>query len=284
MPRRSTAKSYVRRSPIKKSGGHAYWSGQIKIALIYMPVHLFNATRRSSTIDLDLLDRRTGERIHHANVLESGKHVNEADIVRGYRTDKGYVYLEKDELQDVKLPSSDVLELTEFVDANTIPIMCFEKPLYVLPDGKSGEEIYITLRDAMRASGKIGIGQLTVRGREELCALLPVKNGLVVELLRYSSELRAPDDFFADLPAAKAKAANVKMAGELIEQLTAPFDPDQYEDHYHEAMMELIYSKQARRQPHYVSAPDKPKNVINLMDALRKSLKKSAHKPPKKAS
>jgi len=293
MPKKSATKSRKSSSYAKgkASGGHAYWSGQIKIALIYMPVHIFNATQRSSAIDLHLVDRRSGERIHYANVLENGKAVDDDDIVRAYETDHGSAYLEKDELHDMKFLSSDIFELTEFVDVDAIPVSLFDKPLYVLPTGKDSEEIYITLRDALLAKGKVGIGQLTVRGREELCALMPVGDGLVIELLRYTSELRSPKQFFSDLPQNKDKAANVKMAEELIDQLSTPLKLDQYEDHYHEALMELISSKQAKRKPHYETAKDKPKNVINLMHALRKSLKsettatkKIVHKPACKVS
>jgi len=279
---RKSFKKSSQRGGAKSGSGHAYWSGQIKIALIYMPVHLYNAVRRNSAaIDLDLIDRKSGERVHHANVLENGDPVADEDIVRGYKTDRGYVYLEKEELQGVKLPSSDILEILQFVDAN-VPFTHFEKPLYVLPSGRGGEEIYVTLRDAMYGAHKIGIGQLTVRGREELCALIPHGDGLVIELLRYAGELRAPEDSFADYARAKAKAADVKMAQELITQLSEPLNLREYEDHYHEAMMELIQSKQARRLPHYETAKAKPKNVVNLMDALRKSLRSS--KPAAKKS
>ncbi len=266
-----------------KAGGHAYWSGQIKIALVYLPVNVFTATKTSAKIALEQVDRNTGEHIHHANVLENGTLVPYEDIIKGYKNDDGsYTLLEKDELDTVKLPSSDVLELTHFVDFADLPFIYFEKPLYIMPKGKSAAEVYTTIRDALKDSNKVGIGQLTVRGREELCAVLPHGNGLVLELLRYGDELKDPDDFFAEFKDSKTKKDNLKLAQALIAQQDSDMNLNDYADHYHDALLELIESKRHKRQPHFEKAAAKPRNVVNFMDALRKSLNTGA--APKKAA
>ena len=250
---------------------HAYWSGQIKIALVYLPVQLQTATRSSSQIDLDQIHGPSGERIHYAKVLEDGTEVEKEDIVKGYKDENGdYIIMTQDEIDNVKLPSSDVLELVQFVDLKSIPLYHFEKPYYITPNGKEAGEIYVTIRDALKKSGKAGIGQLALRGREDLCAVLPYEDGLILEVLRYDNEVKKPDEFFGSITN-KTEADNVEMALELIKKRSSPLKLEKFEDHYHDALLELINSKRENRKPQYVVA-EKPKNVINLMDALRKSL------------
>src|SRR5262249_28740743 len=148
------------------------------------------ATRRSSQLPLHELSRKTGERVHHQNVTEDGKFIDRDDIVKGYEYEKGeYVTLEQEEIDDIKLPSSDTLELGNFVDASAIPIIRFERPYFVLPANKKAEEIYDVFTEALRANQKAGIGQIALRGREELCAILPFEQGLILETLRYDAEL-----------------------------------------------------------------------------------------------
>lgn len=248
-----------------------YFSGQIKIALVYLPIYAYSASRKSSQIDLDLIDRKTHERIHYANVLESGKRVNPEDIVKGYKAESGnYVLLEPEEIKAVKLPSSEILEITEFVRCSSLSPVQFKRTLYLLPKDKTAEEIYTTLRDALKKTAKVGIGQLTIRGREELCALMPHENGLVLELLHYEDELKDAQEFFKGI--GESKKTNAKMAEDLIKASTAKLDLSKYENHYHEALMELINSKKEERKPEYKAPEPGPKNVINFMDALRKSL------------
>lgn len=250
-----------------------YWSGQIRVALVFLPVQLYTATQRSAQVPMHQYDRETEERIHHRNVNESGKEMDADDIVRGYETkDKGVIFLEDDDIEGVKLPSSDMLELLQFVDATELPAMYFERPYYVMPDGSSAPEIYAVLRNALEESGKIGIGQLTMRGREELCALMPHGRGLMLQTLRYPKELIDEKEFFGDLKLPKPDGEYVTLARQLVKQKSVKPDLDMFHDHYHEALMELIKAKTEDRKPVYKRAEAPSDKVVNLMDALKASL------------
>ena len=269
-----------------------YWSGQIRLSLVTLPVQLYSAVKHgASTVDLDQIDRKTHERIHHQNVLEDGTPVEREDIVKGYKVSKGhYILLEQEEIDQVKLPSSDVFALEHFIDIADLPLTHIEKPYYVVPDTKGQKsggntEIYGVIRDALKATGKAGIGQITLRGREELCALLPYEKGLLVQTLRYAPEVRDPDEFYGDLKAPKAKGEYLDLAKKLIDQHSGEPDLARFEDHYYEALMELIHAKEEEREPVYETAEAEPDKVIDLMAALRNSLSGGGKSSPaKKAS
>lgn len=261
-----------------------YWTGSIRLSLVTLPVEMFTAVKSSaSQVDLDQIDRHSGERVHHMNVLEDGTEVKREDIIKGYQVSKGeYVLLEPDEIKEVRLPSSDIFELTHFIDAASLPVTHIEKPYYVLPKGKNAQEIYGVIRDALKATGKVGVGQIALRGREELCALIPFENGLLIETLRYGAEVREADEFYHGIPTTKSKGDYLALAKKLIEQNSAePEVLQKYTDNYHEALMELIHSKEEDRSPEYKTAEKAPDKVIDLMEALRKSLKGGG--TPKKA-
>jgi DNA end-binding protein Ku len=262
---------------------HPYWRGQIRIALITLPVHLYTATRRSSHVTLHEIDRNTGERIHHQNVTDEGRPVEDEDIVKAYEYQKGeYVILEKDELQSVKLPSGDTLELEEFVDLSAIPLAYFERPYFLLPEGKGSTEIYDVIRSALEATGKAGIGQVALYGREQLCAVSAFKNGMMLQTLRYADELQELPEIYS-APATKVKGDYLALAEQLIEKGSKPFDLSRFQDHYREALRELIEAKQEHRKPVFAARP-KPEKVVNFMDALRRSLeqKEGKRSPPKR--
>ncbi len=268
-----------------------YWSGQIRISLVSFGVTLNNALRRGSQVPLHELDRSSGSRIHHRNVTEDGKEVEREQIVKAYEAEKDeYVILEQDEIDAIKLPSSDTLELVTFTDRSSIALARFERPYFVLPDGKNAEEIYAVMHAALLKSDKAGLGQVAMRGREELCAVLATKKGLMLHTLRYDAEL-SDEDVFPDLGSVRLKGDYVTLANQLIEKNTHPPQFDKFHDHYHEALLELVHAKQAHRKPRYTAAKS-PAKVVNFMDALRKSLgakeatkeKKTSHRaaPAKK--
>jgi DNA end-binding protein Ku len=219
------------------------------------------------------VDRETGERIRHLNVTESGKEVEYSDIIRAYDAggDKN-VLLEPDEIKAIKLPSSDALELGAFVDMASIPVERYERPYFVLPDGKDAEEIYAVIHKALADEGRAGIGQITLRGHEELCALLPAEGGLMLETLRYDRELLDGSDIFPELGRRKLKSDYVELANQLIDKNAGKPDFSAFHDRYHEALRELIEAKQAHRKPHLPKANKRPEKVVDFMDALRRSL------------
>ncbi|HSN18642.1 MAG TPA: Ku protein [Gammaproteobacteria bacterium] len=252
-----------------------YWSGQIRISLVTFDVTLRSAIRRGSQIPLHQIDRESGERIHHLNVTTSGKEVPYEDIVKSYDVgDDRDVLLEPDELKAIKLPSSNALDLGTFVDRSSIPVERFERPYFVLPGDKDAEEIYAVIHEALAESDRAGIGQITLRGREELCAVLAERGGIMLETLRYDRELVAPAEAFPDLSKRKLKSDYVDLANQLIEKNVTEPDFSVFHDRYHEALLELIKAKAAHRKPNLPKAPKQPEKVVDFMDALRRSLDK----------
>lgn len=255
-----------------------YWSGQIRMSLVSLPVAIYPALNRSRQIALHEIYRPTGQRVHHQNVVDNDP-IDREDIVKGYEVEKGeYVILEPEEIKALKIPSKQVLDIVEFVDADTIDLIYFETPYFVTPDGKGGEEAFGVIREALRETGKVGIGQLAIGGRERLCAIRPCGSGIMLETLRYEEEIRASDPYFSDIEARKVDKEGLSLARELIKRKTTRFKPEKFHDHYREALQELINSKLEHRQPREVIEEKPAGRVINLMDALRKSLKEPDEK------
>lgn len=256
-----------------------YWSGHIRLSLVSLPVSIYPALSRSRTIPLHEIYRPTGQRVHHQNVVD-GEPIDREDIVKGYEISKGeYVLLEPEEIKELKIPSKQTLEITEFVDRGSIDQVYFETPYFVTPNGKSGEDAFSVIREALRSTGKIGIGQLAIAGRERLCALKPCGSGMMLETLRYEDEIRDSDPYFGDIEKGKVDKEQLDLAKELIKRKTASFKPEKFHDHYREALQELINSKLENREPEEIVSEKPAGKVINLMDALRKSLKDDS--PPK---
>jgi len=258
-----------------------YWSGQVRLSLVSLPVSIYPALSRSRTIPLHEIYRPTGQRVHHQNVV-NGEPIDRDDIVKGYEVEKGeYVILEPDEIKDLKIPSKKTLEITQFVDKGSIDQVYFDTPYFVAPEGKSGEDAFVVIREALRSAGKVGLGQLAIGGRERLCALKPCGSGMMLETLRYEDEIRDSDPYFDAIGEGTVDKEQLSLAKELIKRKTATFKPDKFHDHYREALQELIDSKLEHRKPREVIEEKPAGKVINLMDALRKSLKEQSP-PPKK--
>lgn len=250
-----------------------YWSGQIRLSLVSLPVNIYPALSRSKQIPLHEIYRRTGQRVHHQNVVD-GEAIDRDDIVKGYEVEKGeYVILEPDEIKNLKIPSNRILEIAQFVNADAIDGIYYDIPYFVIPDGKSSEEAFIVIREALRETGKVGLGQLAIAGHERLCAIKPCGSGILLETLRYEDEIRKSDPYFGDIKKGTIDKEELSLAKELIKRKTARFKPEQFHDHYREALQELINAKLEHRTPKEISAEKPMGKVINLMDALRKSLK-----------
>jgi DNA end-binding protein Ku len=280
----------------------AYWQGQIRLALVSIPVEVYTATKSGAKIQFHQIHEPTGKRINYEKVVQGIGPVDRDEIVKGYEISKGnYVLLDEDEIEAAKVESRRTLDLVQFVDAGEIDVFYFDNPYYVVPADELAEEAFIVLRDALKETKKIGLGQLSVRGREYLVSLKPCGKGLVLETLRYEDEVRKAQGYFKDIPATKPDKSMVDLARTLIEQKTAPFDAGEFHDRYVEALEELIAKKakaKGKKILEDVEEPGAPRgsNVIDLMAALKKSVggsgdgaKASAKKPaakkaaPKKA-
>jgi DNA end-binding protein Ku len=259
-----------------------YWHGQIRMSLVSLPVNIYSALNRARQLPLHEIYRPTGQRVRHQNVVED-QPIEREDIVKGYEVSKGeYVLLEPEEISNLKIPSKRTLDIVQFVNADDIETFYSEAPYYVVPDGESAEEAFIVIRDALRETGKVGIGQLAIAGRERLCSIRPYDKGLLLETLRYKEEIRDSIPYFGDIDNIKVDKEQLSLAKELIKRKTAKFDPGKFHDHYRQALQELIDAKMEHRAPQPVMEERPSGKVVNLMDALRKSLKESEKTPVRK--
>jgi len=256
-----------------------YWTGQIRLALVSIPVEIYSATRSGATVAFNQIYEPTGQRIQYEKVVPGIGPVNAEDIVKGYQYEKGsYVLLDDDELEAVKLESRRTLELTQFVDASDIDMIYFEKPYYVVPADDLAEEAFIVLRDALRRTRKVGLGQLAMRGREYVVSLKPCGKGMVLETLRYADEVNKASSYFRDIEDKEPDEDLLELAETLIEKKTAPFDAREFHDRYVDALHALIErkmkSKGAKIKAEQEPEPARGTNVVDLMAALKKSIER----------
>ncbi|SMQ73327.1 DNA end-binding protein Ku [Altererythrobacter xiamenensis] len=266
----------------------AYWQGQIRLALVSIPVEIYTATKSGAKISFNQIHEPSGKRISYEKTVPGIGPVDRDDIIRGYEISKGeYVLLEDEEIEAVKLESKRTLELVQFVDFCEIDPLYFEKPYYVAPKDELAEEAFIVLREALRKSKKVALGQLAMRGKEKLVALKPCGKGLLLETLRYADEVRKGQSFFSDIEDTKPKKELLDLATTLIDQKSAPFDASEFEDRYADALKKLIDKKaKSKSKKAIIEDVDEPgdasgSNVIDLMAALKKSVD---DKPAKKSS
>jgi DNA end-binding protein Ku len=272
------------------------WRGQIRLALVSIPVELFPATRSGASIQFHQVHEPSGKRIKYEKVVPGIGPVDRDEIVKGYEVSKGhYVLLDPEEIDSVKLESRKTLDLVQFVDDGEIDAMYFEKPYYVVPADDLAEEAYVVLRDALKAAGKVGVGQLAMRGQEYVVALKPCGRGILLETLRYADEVHKSSGFFRDIGDHKPDADLLDMASMLIERKAGEFDPKEFHNRYVDALHRLIEETQKKKGEKIIEDPDadapppKGSNVIDLMAALKKSLGdekkgKAAAKPRKAAA
>jgi len=212
--------------------------------------------------------------------------VDTDEIVKGFEVERGsYVLIEPEEIDALKLESRKTLDLVQFVRQGEIDPIWFERPYYVVADGDLAEEAYNVMRDALRASGKIGLGQFVMRNREYIAALKPCGHGLLLETLRFADEIRSAAPFFAGIDRAEPDEELLDLARELIERKTAPFDPRQFKDKYSDALRALIDAKIKHRKPVAIDEEDEGSGgkVIDLVEALKRSVKGSDKAPARPA-
>ena len=266
----------------------AYWQGQIRLALVSIPVEVYAATKSGATIAFHQIHEPSGKRINYEKVVQGIGPVDRDEIVKGYEVSKGnYVLLDEDEIEAAKVESRRTLELVQFVDASEVDVFYFDKPYYVVPADDLAEEAYVVLREALKQTKKVALGQLSVRGRETLVSLKPCGKGLVLETMRYEDEVRKAQSYFKDSPTAKPGKDMLDLAKTLIDQKTAPFDAGEFHDRYVEALEELIAKKRKAKGKKILEDVEEPEparggNVIDLMAALKKSVKEDK-KPAAKA-
>jgi DNA end-binding protein Ku len=257
----------------------AYWQGQIRLALVSIPVEIYSATKSGASISFRQIHEPSGKPIHYEKSVTGIGPVDPDEIMKGYQIEKGeYVLLDQEEIDAVKLESKKTLELTQFVDAHEIDVIYYEKPYFVVPADDLAEEAFIVLREALKRTKKVGLGQLALRGREYVVSLKPCGRGLVLETLRYADEVNRAQGYFRDIPDAKPDDDLLDLAETLIAKKTAKFDPQEFHDRYVDALKDLVERKVKAKGRKIVDTTDEERpsggNVVDLMAALKKSLEK----------
>ena len=274
----------------------ANWKGFLRLSLVTCPVALYPATSDTEKVSFNQINRKTGHRIKYAKVdADTGEEVANEDIMKGYKIDTDtYIEVSKDELEDIALESTRTIEIDEFVPRSDIDGRYLIRPYYLVPDGKVGHDAFAVIRETIRSMDKVAIGRVVLTNREHIIALEALDKGLMGTLLRYPYEVRSEKEYFEDIQDVKITKDMLDLAKHIVEQKSASFEPEQFEDRYEQALIDLINQKRNGLSTKPKAAPKTGGNVINLMDALKRSLaseqqavpaaEKIKGKKPKKAA
>lgn len=249
------------------------WKGYLKLSLVSCPVALYPATTTSERVSFRTLSRETGSRVRRQFVDEqTGDPVETDNQIKGYEVAKGeFIQIEDDEIKAVQLESNHTIDIERFVPRADIDELYLDSPYYLAPTDRVGEEAFAVIRDAMRAEGMVGVARVVLFRRERILMLEPRDKGIVATSLRYANEVHAASAYFDEIPDAELPKQMLDLAKHIIEKMTGKFDPDQFEDRYESALIELIRSKQ-KGMPIKPQPTHRQANVINLMDALKRSV------------
>ena len=251
----------------------ANWKGYLKLSLVSCAVALFPATSTSQRTRFNILSRKSGHRVRYDGVdAETGEQVPEDDRVKGYKVENNaYVFVEDEELDKVALESTHTIDIEAFVPRSEVDALYLDAPYYLVPDDRIAQEAFAVIREAMKKEDVVGLARVVLNRRERIVMIEPRERGLLVTTLHYKNEVRNADVYFEDIPEIKISADMLDLAVHIVETKAAHFDPAKFEDRYEEALAELIQSKRAGETvtPKPVSQPS---NVVNLMDALRRSV------------
>ena len=276
----------------------AYWKGYLKLSLVSCPIALYPATSEREKISFHQLNKKTGNRIKYRKVdADTGDEVETSDIIKGYEVGKGeYLELDPEELEAIAIESKRTIEIDEFVPKDEIDELYLGNPYYIVPDGEVGQQAFAVIREAISKEGMVAIGKVVFTSREHVIALEPRGKGLLGITLRYPYEVREEKDYFDDIPNEKVPKDMLELATHIVETKKSHFEPRKFEDQYEDALKELLKKKQSGEK---IEAPRErePSKVINLMDALRRSVetergsgerrkparRSGTHRAPKKA-
>ena len=252
----------------------ANWKGFLRLSLVTCPVALYPATSDTEKVSFNQINRKTGHRIKYAKVdAETGEEVANDDIMKGYKIDTDtYIEVSKDELDDIALELTRTIEIDEFVPKSDIDGRYLIRPYYLVPDGKVGHDAFAVIRETIRSMDKVAIGRVVLTNREHIIALEPLDKGLMGTLLRYPYEVRSEKEYFEDIQDVKITKDMLDLAKHIVEQKSGSFEPGQFEDRYEQALIDLINQKRNGVSTTAKAAPKTTGNVINLMDALKRSL------------
>jgi DNA end-binding protein Ku len=253
------------------------WKGYLKLSLVSCSVALYPATSTSERIRFNIINRNTGNRIRNQVIdAETGEPVEQEDRVKGYQIEKGeYVLVEEEELDEVALESTHTIDIEAFVPRDEVDEIYLDESYYIAPNDKVAYEAFSVIREAMKKQDLVGLARVVLYRRERILMLEPRGKGLVATALRYRNEVRDEKKYFSDVPNVKVSSDMLDLATHILKSKKTHFDPGKFEDRYEQALVDLIKAKHAGKP--VPKAPEaKPSNVINLMDALRRSVKSEA--------
>ena len=261
------------------------WKGYLKLSLVSASIAIYPATSSSEKVSFNRLNRKTGNRIKLQNVdAVTGETVTRDDTVKGYEVGKDqYVQVEDEELAEIAIESSHTVEIEKFVPKVSIDDRYRDTPYYLAPEDKVGQEAFAVIRDAMKKKKMVGIGRVVMARRERMMMLEPFEKGIMGTTLHYPYEIRSEEAVFEEIPEMKLPDQMIGLAETIIDKMTGEFEPEKFEDRYESAMIELIRSKQAGLPALKEKPAARPANVVNLMDALRRSIEAGGGEPPKAA-
>jgi DNA end-binding protein Ku len=253
----------------------AYWKGSLKLSLVSCPVVLYPASTTVEKTRFHMINKETGNRLKQQMVdSETGDVVESDQKGRGYELSKGeYVEIEKEELEAVQVESNHTIEIESFVPRDEIDKRYLNHPYYIAPDGKAGVDAFAVIRDAMKDKDRVALARIVLSNREHVMAIEPLGKGLLGTTLRYPYELRDEDEYFDDIKNPKISKDMIELASHILDSKAAHFDPSKFKDEYENALRTLIKRKAAGKPVKVAEHEERPDNVINLMDALRQSLK-----------
>jgi DNA end-binding protein Ku len=255
-----------------------YWKGSLKLSLVSCPVVLYPASTTAEKTRFHMINKETGNRLKQQMVdAETGDVVESDQKGRGYELSKGeYVEVEKEELEAVQVESNHTIDIDSFVPREEVDKRYFNHPYYIAPDGKAGVDAFAVIRDAMKDKDRVALARIVLSNREHVIAIEPLGKGLLGTTLRYPYELRDEDDYFDDIKNPKISKDMIDLAAHILDSKAAHFDPSKFKDEYENALKTLVKRKAAGKPVKAVEREERPDNVINLMDALRQSLKGKA--------
>jgi DNA end-binding protein Ku len=254
----------------------AYWKGYLRLSLVTCPIELFPATSQSEKTHFHQINTRTGHRLRQQMVdEETGRPVDSEHKGRGYELSKGkFVEIDQDELKAIQIESTHTVDIDGFVPRSQIDKRYLDKPYYIAPNGKSGAEAFVVIRDAMHDEERVALARIVMAHREHIIMLEPLGKGLLGTTLRYDYEVRKEEDYFAHIPSPRISKDMVELASHILASKATKFDPAKFKDEYEKALRKLVQRKAKGHAIEAPESPERPSNVINLMDALRESIKR----------
>ncbi len=261
------------------------WQGHLRLSLVSCPVAMYSAVERSGDVHFNMLHKTTHNRIRMVPTDPETGPVERDDIVKGYEIDKDrYVVVTQDEIDDVRLESTRTIDIDRFVAEGDIDRLYWDEPHYLIPDGKTAAEAFVVIREAMTKAGRIALGRVVMHQRERLLALEPYERGMIAWSLRAHAEVRQPDELFDAIPDLKPDPKMVEIASKIIEQQEGPFEPTAFVDRYEEALRKLVREKEKGAGRTVKTEEPQDTNVVDLMEALRRSLGKAGKPAARKAA